>query len=62
MAFFDNSFAKQRDYFSTYRTVVGIDQRGYGHSPDGPWALSYQMMADDTRLSSRNSASVSLTS
>ena len=36
MAFFDNSFAKQRDYFATYRTVVGIDQRGYGHSPDGP--------------------------
>lgn len=48
MAFFDNSFAKQRDYFATYRTVVGIDQRGYGHSPDGPWSLSYQMMADDT--------------
>ena len=48
MAFFDNSFAKQRDYFATYRTVIGIDQRGYGHSPDGPWSLSYQMMADDT--------------
>ena len=48
MASFDNSFAKQRDYFATYRTVVGIDQRGYGHSPDGPWTLSYQMMADDT--------------
>ena len=48
MAFFDNSFAKQRDYFATYRTVVGVDQRGYGHSPDGPWSLSYQMMADDT--------------
>ena len=48
MAFFDNSFAKQRDYFATYRTVVGIDQRGYGHSPDGPWSLSYQLMADDT--------------
>jgi pimeloyl-ACP methyl ester carboxylesterase len=48
MGFFDISFAKQRDYFATYRTVVGIDQRGYGHSPDGPWSLSYQMMADDT--------------
>lgn len=23
------------------------DQLGYGHSPDGPWSLSYQMMADD---------------
>jgi hypothetical protein len=32
MAFFDNSFAKQRDYFATYRTVVGIDQRGYGRT------------------------------
>jgi pimeloyl-ACP methyl ester carboxylesterase len=48
MAFFDTSFAKQRDYFATYRTVIGIDQRGYGHSPDGPWALSYKLMADDT--------------
>jgi pimeloyl-ACP methyl ester carboxylesterase len=48
MVFFDNSFAKQRDYFSTYRTVIGIDQRGHGHSPDGPWSLSYKMMADDT--------------
>lgn len=34
--FFDNSFANQRDYFATYRTVIGIDQRGHGHSPDGP--------------------------
>ncbi len=48
MAFFDNNFAKQLAYFSGFRTVVGIDQRGYGHSPDGPWSLSYQMMADDT--------------
>jgi pimeloyl-ACP methyl ester carboxylesterase len=39
MAFFDNSFAKQRDYFSAFRTVIGIDQRGHGHSPDGPWPL-----------------------
>ena len=39
---------RDRDYFATYRTVVGIDQRGYGHSPDGPWSLSYKMMADDT--------------
>jgi pimeloyl-ACP methyl ester carboxylesterase len=48
MAFFDNSFAKQRDYFSSFRTVIGIDQRGHGHSPDGPWSLSYKLMADDT--------------
>jgi pimeloyl-ACP methyl ester carboxylesterase len=48
MTFFDNSFAKQRDYFSSFRTVIGIDQRGHGHSPDGPWSLSYKIMADDT--------------
>lgn len=48
MAFFDNSFAKQRDYFAPFRTVIGIDQRGHGHSADGPWPLSYKMMADDT--------------
>ena len=48
MVFFDNSFARQRDYFSAFRTVIGIDQRGHGHSPDGPWSLSYKMMADDT--------------
>lgn len=46
--FFDNSFTNQRDYFATYRTVIGIDQRAHGHSPDGPWPLSYKMMADDT--------------
>src|SRR5437016_3899222 len=47
MLFFDNNFAKQRDYFAAYRTVIGIDQRGRGHSPDGPWTLSYKVMADD---------------
>lgn len=48
MTFFDGSFAKQRDYFAAHRTVIGIDQRGHGHSPDGSWTLSYQLMADDT--------------
>jgi pimeloyl-ACP methyl ester carboxylesterase len=48
MVFFDNSFAKQRDYFASTRTVIGIDQRGHGHSPDGSWSLSYQGMAEDT--------------
>jgi pimeloyl-ACP methyl ester carboxylesterase len=48
MLFFDNNFAKQRDYFAAYRTVIGIDQRGHGHTPDGPWSLSYKLMADDT--------------
>jgi pimeloyl-ACP methyl ester carboxylesterase len=48
MMFFDNSFASQRDYFGANHTVIGIDQRGHGHSPDGPWKLSYKLMADDT--------------
>ena len=48
MLFFDNTFTKQRDYFAAYRTVIGIDQRGHGHTPDGPWAISYKLMADDT--------------
>jgi pimeloyl-ACP methyl ester carboxylesterase len=48
MVFFDNSFANQRDYFAAYRTVIGIDQRGHGHSPDGAWTLSYKLMTDDT--------------
>jgi hypothetical protein len=24
----------QRDYFATFRRVVGVDQRGHGHRPD----------------------------
>ena len=48
LLFFDNNFAKQKDYFAANRTVIGIDQRGHGHSPDGPWSLSYQEMAEDT--------------
>ena len=34
MIFFDNNYAQQRDYFAAYRRVIGIDQRGNGHSPD----------------------------
>lgn len=45
---FDNSFAQQRDYFSSFRKVIGIDQRGHGHSPDDPRPFSYQEMAEDT--------------
>ncbi len=45
---FDNSFAKQRDDFARSHTVVGIDQRGHGHSPDDARPFSYQDMADDT--------------
>lgn len=48
LMFFDNSFKNQREYFAAYRTVIGIDQRSHGHSPDGDWTLSYQLMADDT--------------
>lgn len=48
MNFFAINFAKQRDYFAAFRTVIGIDQRGHGHSPDGPWPLSYKLMSDDT--------------
>lgn len=48
MTFFDNAFAKQRDFFAAAHTVIGIDQRGHGHSPDGPWKLSYPQMAEDT--------------
>src|SRR5271167_3526005 len=48
MMFFDNAYAKQRAYFAARHLVIGIDQRGHGHSPDGPWQLSYQLMADDT--------------
>src|SRR5450631_4812634 len=48
LMFFDNAYAKQRDYFAAHHLVIGIDQRGHGHSPDGAWQLSYQLMADDT--------------
>ena len=48
MLSFNGNFGHQRDEFSSYRTVIGIDQRSQGHSPDGPWSMSYQMMADDT--------------
>ncbi len=46
--FFDNSFGPQRDYFSSFRQVIGIDQRGHGHSPDTPAPFSYREMAEDT--------------
>jgi pimeloyl-ACP methyl ester carboxylesterase len=45
---FDNAYAQQRGYFAAKHQVIGIDQRGHGHSPDGPWQLSYKLMADDT--------------
>ena len=48
LSFFDRSFAHQRDYFSASRTVIGIDQRGHGHSPDDARPFSYREMAEDT--------------
>jgi pimeloyl-ACP methyl ester carboxylesterase len=48
LSFFDSSFAKQREYFSAFRTVIGVDQRGHGHSPDDERAFSYSEMAEDT--------------
>ncbi|MEO6876652.1 MAG: alpha/beta hydrolase [Opitutaceae bacterium] len=46
--FFDNNFAPQQAYFSRFGEVVGIDQRGHGHSPDTPGPYSYREMAEDT--------------
>ena len=48
LIYFDNNFAKQRDYFASFRRVIGIDRRGHGHSPDNAQPFSYQEMADDT--------------
>jgi pimeloyl-ACP methyl ester carboxylesterase len=48
LRFFDTSFAKQRDYFAAFRRVIGIDQRGHGHSPDTAQPFSYAQMAQDT--------------
>jgi len=45
---FDNTFAKQRDEFALSHTVIGIDQRGHGHSPDDARPFSYEDMAEDT--------------
>jgi pimeloyl-ACP methyl ester carboxylesterase len=47
-SFFDHSFIQQKAYFSAFRTVIGIDQRGHGHSPDDARPLSYRAMAEDT--------------
>src|SRR5277367_3995836 len=48
LSYFDRSFPKQKTYFSEFRTVIGIDQRGHGHSPDNDQPFSYRQMADDT--------------
>ncbi len=46
-SFFDRSFANPKAYFAAFRTVIGIDQRGHGHSPDDARPFSYREMADD---------------
>jgi pimeloyl-ACP methyl ester carboxylesterase len=48
LSFFDRSFTYQKAYFATFRTVIGIDQRGHGHSPDDAQPFSYRAMAEDT--------------
>ncbi len=48
LLYFDNSFARQRDYFAATRKVIGIDRPGHGHSPDNGRPFTYQAMADDT--------------
>jgi pimeloyl-ACP methyl ester carboxylesterase len=46
--YFDGAFPQQKSYFSTFRTVIGVDQRGHGHSPDNEQPFSYREMAEDT--------------
>jgi len=48
MSHFDATFAQQREYFAAFRLVIGIDQRGHGHSPDTGQPYSYREMAEDT--------------
>ena len=48
LRFFDTNFARQRDYFASFRKVIGIDRSGHGHSPDTAQPFSYVQMAEDT--------------
>jgi len=45
---FDTAFAAQRDALAATHAVVGIDQRGHGHSPDDARPYDYREMAEDT--------------
>ena len=47
VVFFANNFPAQRDYFASFRKVIGVDRRGHGHSPDNDQPFSYQEMAED---------------
>jgi pimeloyl-ACP methyl ester carboxylesterase len=48
LGYFDEAFAAQKAYFAPFRTVIGVDQRGHGHSPDNDQEFSYRQMAEDT--------------
>lgn len=45
---FDISFASQRAFLGASHRIVGIDQRGHGHSPDDARPYDYLEMAEDT--------------
>jgi len=47
LSHFDNTFARQRDEFARTHRVIGVDQRGHGHSPDTGKPFSYRDMAED---------------
>jgi pimeloyl-ACP methyl ester carboxylesterase len=44
---FDDTFGAQRESFAADRRVIGVDQRGHGHSPDIDAPFSYREMAED---------------
>lgn len=47
VVFFANNFPAQREYFASFRSVIGVDRRGHGHSPDNGEPFSYKEMAED---------------
>jgi len=47
VVFFANNFPAQREYFASFRRVIGVDRRGHGHSPDNGEPFSYKEMAED---------------
>jgi pimeloyl-ACP methyl ester carboxylesterase len=48
LRFFETNFARQREYFASFRTVIGIDRTGHGHSPDTEQPFTYAGMAKQT--------------
>ena len=48
LLYFRNNFQKQLEFFSPFRRVIGIDQRGHGRSPDTDQPFSYREVAEDT--------------